>query len=167
LRKYSDELANGDKSDDKENIDDNDPTDPSVQDTGFGTDARLWTLHQRSAPRYHHYIQLPSDEVANGDSKENLDLESERDDSDDIVQDTGFGLQAKLFLQTKAAQHMSNQMKEKMIEIGGRGVGQGNGDYDTLSNTDWNDNRQIEDENDPDDPIVQDTGFGTQSRLWK
>lgn len=85
---------------------------------------------------------------------EDRDLESERDDDDAIVQDTGFGLDAKLFLQTKAAQQMSNQMKEKMIEIGGRGVGQGNGDYDTLSNTDWNDNRQIEDENDPDDPIV-------------
>jgi len=85
---------------------------------------------------------------------EDRDLENERDDDDAIVQDTGFGLDAKLFLQTKAAQQMTNQMKEKMIEIGGRGVGQGNGDYDTLSNTDWNDNRQIEDENDPDDPIV-------------
>jgi len=58
-------------------------------------------------------------------------------------------------------------MKEKMIEIGGRDNGQGNGDYDTLSNTDWNDNRQIDDENDPDDPVVQDTGFGTQAALWK
>ena len=96
---------------------------------------------------------------------EDRDLENERDDDDAIVQDTGFGLDAKLFLQTRAAQQMSNQMKEKMIEIGG--TGQGNGDYDTLSNTDWNDNRQIEDENDPDDPIVQDHGFGTDARLWK
>ena len=53
-------------------------------------------------------------------------------------------------------------MKEKIMEIG-----QGNGEYEGLSNTDWNDNRQIEDENDPDDPIVQDTGFGTQAALWK
>jgi len=60
--------------------------------------------------------------------------------------------------------HMTNQMKEKMIEIGGGE--QGNGDYDTLSNTDWNDNRQVEDENDDSDPLVQDSGFGTQARLW-
>jgi len=30
-------------------------------------------------------------------------------------------------------------MKEKMIEIGA--AGQGNGDYDTVANADWNDNR--------------------------
>jgi hypothetical protein len=105
---------------------------------------------------------MPSDEVANGDRKEDLQLENERDDEDAIVQDNGFGLQAKLFLQTEAATHMTNQMLEKMLEIG-----QGNGEYEGLSNTDWADNRQIEDENDPEDPIVQDTGFGTASRLWK
>jgi hypothetical protein len=39
---------------------------------------------------------------------EDRDLENERDDDDAIVQDTGFGLDAKLFLQTKAAQQMTN-----------------------------------------------------------
>lgn len=91
-------MANGDEKEDLENQNENDPNDQVVQDHGFGTDARLWTLHQRSAPRSHHnYLQLqayrPSDEVANGE-------------------------------------------------------------YEALSNTDWNDNRQVEDENDPDDPIV-------------
>lgn len=115
-------MANGDEKEDLENQNENDPNDQVVQDHGFGTDARLWTLHQRSAPRSHHnYLQLqayrPSDEVANGDVKDDLQLENERDDDDAIVQDHGFGLDAKLFLQTKAAHHMSNQMKEKIIEM--------------------------------------------------
>jgi len=119
-KKYSDELANGDADDDKENQKENDPSDPVIQDSGFGTDARLWALHQRASHN---------------------------------------------FLQTESFMQMSNQMKEKMIEIGA--AGQGNGDYDTLSNTDWNDNRQVEDDNDEDDPSVQDTGFGTDAYMWK
>ena len=51
-RKYSDEVANGDSSDDKQREDENDPADPVVQDHGFGTDARLWTLHQRRSNAY-------------------------------------------------------------------------------------------------------------------
>jgi hypothetical protein len=146
--KYSNELANGDVADDKEVIDDNDPSDPSIQDTGFGTDARLWTLAQK---RHQHHLRHKkySDELANGDvtdDKENID---DNDPSDPSVQDTGFGSDARLwtlhqrashnYLQTESFNMMSNQMKEKMIEIGAEG--QGNGDYDTLSNTDWNDNR--------------------------
>ena len=91
-----------------------------------------------------------------------MQVENERDDDDAVVQDNGFGLNAKLFLQTDAAVHMTNQMKKKILELS-----QGNGDYEALSNTDRFDDRQLEDENDPEDPIVQDTGFGTASGLWK
>ena len=47
LVKPSDEVANGDEKEDLENQSENDPSDPVVQDHGFGTDARLWTLNQR------------------------------------------------------------------------------------------------------------------------
>ena len=107
-KKYSDELANGDKSDDKENIDDNDPVDPSVQDTGFGTDARLWTLAQK---RHQHKKQHKShskkysDEVANGDKSDDKENIDDNDPVDPSVQDTGFGTDARLWTLHQRASH--------------------------------------------------------------
>jgi len=105
-KKPSDEVANGDEKEDLENQHENDPTDPVVQDHGFGTDARLWTLSQK---RHHH--GKPSDEVANGDEKEDLENQHENDPNDPIVQDHGFGTDARLWTLNQRRAYSQAQKK--------------------------------------------------------
>ena len=98
----SNEVANGDKDDDKELQDEGDPKDDIVDDNGF---VRQWDSQQRSLGpggkklkgeyKYLQLNELPSNEVANGDSSENKQLEDEDDANDDIVDDNGFTNQYK------------------------------------------------------------------------
>jgi len=94
MQRYSDELANGDKSDDKQLEDVRNPKWDVADDVGF---VNQWkALNQKKS---HSLVQTfdeegsPSDEVANGDESENKQLEDEDDGNDDIVDDNGFSHQ--------------------------------------------------------------------------
>jgi hypothetical protein len=92
LAKPSDEVANGDKDDDKEIEDVTDPNDVIVDDNGF---VRQFALKSDIKPVFAVQLDqeisvLPSDEVANGDANENRDLEDVNDPNDNIVDDNGF-----------------------------------------------------------------------------
>ena len=148
--KYSDELANGDHNDDGENQSENDPKDDIVQDTGFGTDARLWTLHQRQARSHaqkHHLKHNPkySDELANGDANDDGENQSENDPKDDIVQDTGFGSDARLWTlhQKKAHSYAQKHHQHQNKKYS-----------DELANGDAADDKEDYNENDPKDHTV-------------
>lgn len=116
----SNEIANGDKDDDKELQDEGDPKDDIVDDNGF---VRQWDSQQRSLgpggkklKGEYKYLQLnelelPSDEVANGDSSENKQLEDEDDSQDDIVDDNGFTNQYKLQLAASKKAHKKHHHK--------------------------------------------------------
>lgn len=56
-------------------------------------------------------LELPSDEVANGDSSENKQLEDEDDSQDDIVDDNGFTNQYKLQLAASKKAHKKHHHK--------------------------------------------------------
>jgi hypothetical protein len=155
-KKYSDELANGDVADDKEDVDENDPADPFVQDTGFGTDARLWNLAQKRRQHKKHAMnhrqnkhKKYSNELANGDAADDKEDIDENDPADPFIQDTGFGTDARLW--TLAQKRHHNKHKKYS---------------DELANGDVDDDKENQDENDPSDPVVQDHGFGTDARLW-
>jgi hypothetical protein len=111
-------------------------------------------------PAYNSEIAGPySNQIANGDRSDDKQLENERDVDDDIVQDNGFGLQAKLFMGT-SQNNMKLHKKKKHHR-------HHNPKYsDELANGDHHDDGEVQSENDPKDDIVQDTGFGTDARLW-
>ena len=83
----------------------------------------------------------PSDEVANGDVKEDLEVEKENDGEDYVVQDNGFAA------------------RMNWVQLGF--------DFDSpsdeVANGDVKENLEIEDERDPDDLVVQDHGFAARS----
>jgi len=97
-----DEVANGDRDEDKELEDEDDPNDVIADDNGFvnqfkgkggnfvGTNADMRIRHRARFP-----FEKPSDEVANGDRDEDRQVEDEDDPNDDIVDDNGFVNQYK------------------------------------------------------------------------
>ena len=100
-------------------------------------------------------MDLPSNEVANGDKMDDLDLQHEGDHNDDIVEDTGFSgsrghvIRARTHAQTgsRALHHQkkSHRSKDKPS--------------DEVANGDSSEDKQVEHEGDHDDDIVEDTGF--------
>jgi hypothetical protein len=90
--KPSNEVANGDKMEDLDLESERDGKDDIVADTGFAYRSS-WAQMPRNQRKLYEYIQTsarPSDEVANGDAMEDLEVENEKDDEDEIVQDFGF-----------------------------------------------------------------------------
>ena len=83
----------------------------------------------------------PSDEVANGDVKEDLELEDERDVNDDVVQDNGFAVRSSW------VQLSDNVGKKEEPTDDARYSEQ-------LSNGDSKDDLELEDERDDEDYIV-------------
>ena len=87
MKRESDELANGDKADDKEVLEEWDVEDDVVEDSGFvhkwlqtGSDIRMGNGYSVT-----HY----SDELANGDSADNKDIHEDEDMNDDVVDING------------------------------------------------------------------------------
>jgi hypothetical protein len=107
-RKESDWLANGDEKDDLENQSElGDARDPVVMDNGFGLSAGNWADNSWKANHYkgslNDFVQTDSqmkirkesDWLANGDDKDDLEVQSELGDArDPVVMDNGFGLSA-------------------------------------------------------------------------
>lgn len=96
----SNEVANGDKSEDKELEDQDDVNDDIADNNGFvnqfkntgdiaqvrrSSRMNLNQMRMRTRAR-----DLPSNEVANGDVSENKELEDQDDVNDDIGDDNGF-----------------------------------------------------------------------------
>jgi hypothetical protein len=91
----SNEVANGDVSENKELEDQDDPEDKIVDNNGF---VNQWKRHgdiaQVRAVSFNQMRRsardLPSNEVANGDVSEDKELEDQDDPRDNIVDDNGF-----------------------------------------------------------------------------
>ena len=108
IRKESDWLANGDAKDDLEVQNEFDPEDPVVMDNGFGLSAGNWAENAWTANQYkgslNDFVQInsnlvtkirkESDWLANGDEKDDLEVQNEFDKEDPVVMDNGFGLSA-------------------------------------------------------------------------
>lgn len=87
----SNEICDGDKDDDKELEDENDPNDHIVDDNGFVNQfkgARVQLGAQTNMKSKIH--EKPSNELCDGDSADDKELEDENDPNDDIVDDNGF-----------------------------------------------------------------------------
>lgn len=141
--KPSDELCDGDKDDDRELEDENDPNDPIADDNGF--------VKQFKGAR----VQLadkPSDELCDGDSADDKELEDENDPNDVIADDNGFVRQWAVQLGSKV--HLKNHLKNKTLLQ--------EKPSNELCDGDSADDKELEDENDPEDPIVDDNGFVRQ-----
>ena len=79
----SNEVANGDRMEDRDLEDERDDDDAIVQDHGFAARSS-WAVQTG------YEVEKPSDEFANGDRDDDRELEDERDPEDAIVQDNGF-----------------------------------------------------------------------------
>jgi hypothetical protein len=142
-RNPSDEVANGDRMDDLELENERDGDDSIIQDHGFASRSS-WVQMPRHHRRHQNFIQTsvnPSDEVANGDVKEDLEVEDERDNEDGIVQDVGFAARSSWV-------QLRNEFKAPSDEV---------------ANGDVKEDLEVEDERDPEDEIIQDVGFAARS----
>jgi len=91
-------------------------------------------------------MERPSDELCDGDRDDDRQLEDEGDAEDDIVDDNGF------VKQWDATQRELTQIKSVVREL----------PSDETANGDVSDNKQLEDEGDAEDDIVDDNGFVKQ-----
>jgi hypothetical protein len=150
-RKPSDEVANGDEKEDLEVENERDVNDDIVQDVGFAP-RMSWAMAQRRARQFKQ-SRKPSDEVANGDEKEDLEVENERDVNDDIVQDVGFAPRMSWAMAQKRARHPRNNeyLQIKVLPS------------DEVANGDEKEDLEVEDERDQEDYVVQDVGFAARS----
>jgi hypothetical protein len=139
----SNEVANGDRDDDRQLEDERDGEDHIVADHGFASRSS-WA----QMPKHHRqksYVQLserPSEETANGDAKEDLEIEDERDGDDWIVQDHGFASRASWV-------QLSDDESVRPSDL--------------VANGDEKEDLEVEDERDTNDDVVQDNGFAIRS----
>jgi hypothetical protein len=153
----SDEVANGDKAEDKQLEDEDDPEDDITDDNGF----------VNSFKSNRQYIQTsspPSDEVANGDRDEDRQLEDEEDPDDDIVDDNGFVNASKnnreLMQTSDNGNHDFDFGAEGTIKaMKHAGSGKVKRYSDQLANGDRDDDRDLEDESDRNDAIVDENFY--------
>ena len=80
LKKESEDLCDGDAADDKEIEDEWDPDDDVVDDTPYG---HLWVQTNSETAR-------ESEELCDGDAADDKEVEDENDEEDDVVDDSGF-----------------------------------------------------------------------------
>ena len=192
LDKPSDELCDGDSADDKELEDENDPNDPIVDDNGF---VRQWqvqlnskiNLRNKLKNKTKYEVTKPSDELCDGDSADDKELEDENDPNDDIVDDNGFVKQWLVQLNDKPSDELcdgdsaddkeledENDPYDDIVDDNGfvrqwqvqldskMNLGNQDKPSDELCDGDSADDKELEDENDPDDIIVDDNGFVKQ-----
>ena len=143
----SNEVANGDRDEDRQLESERDGDDDVVQDHGFAVRSS-WA----QMPRHHrnrNYLQLSeepsdrySDQLSNGDVKDDLSLEDERDGEDYILQDNGFAIRSSWV-----------QLDATNTDIPSNEVANGDAKEDL----------EIEDERDTEDDVVQDNGFAVRS----
>lgn len=91
------------------------------------------------------HMKKESDEVCDGDSRDNKEIENENN-TDDFVEDHGFSRDAHNWVQTKTE---GKQKRES----------------DDLCDGDGKDNKEIENENNTDD-FVEDHGFSRDAHNW-
>lgn len=130
-KKESDDLANGDKDDDKEVESEGDPDDDIVDENGL-TQLRLQAGDER-------------EELCDGDNDDNRQLEDEADPEDDIADDNGF---VDAWRDDRSYIQVGNQLRIKEKK-----------ESDELCDGDKADDKELEDEADPEDCIVDDNGF--------
>jgi len=124
--------------------------DDIVQDHGFAARSS-WAQRKKKLAKLRGH-KKPSNEVANGDKNEDLDLEDERDPKDDIVADTGFASRSSWAAQKKHRALKKHAKAKKHRKPSNE-----------VANGDKNEDLDLEDERDPKDDIVADTGFASRS----
>ena len=158
---YSNELSNGDKSDDKQLQDVDNAKYDVADDVGF---TNVWknkgnvSQNKRRVLAQMRMRDLPSNEVANGDKSEDKELE-DQDDVDDIIADNnGFVNQWKNtgdIAQVSRSSRMNlNQMRMRARDLPSNEV----------ANGDKSEDKELEDQDDVDDIIADNNGFVNQ---WK
>jgi len=173
LRRESDELANGDKADDKEVLDEWDVDDDVVEDSGFvhkwlQTDSQIRMMddddldHTVRVYKAHLAKDISkdskggvrtSDHIANGDHHEDQDLEDERDVRDDVVDENFYTA-----MKNKKKQHL--RRRANFVQLGKYS--------DELANGDSADNRDIHEDEDMNDDVVDfngatNAGYGSRN----
>ena len=144
LQKESEELCDGDAKDDQEIENETDPNDKVVDDYGF---ARNWVQIKAD-------VRKESDEIADGDSADDRELEDENDPEDPIVQDHGF--RAGIY----------NYNMANYVQLADRPIDNQHLLYevtkysDTIANGDESDDKELHEEEDPKDPVVDINGSG-------
>ena len=144
LQRPSDEIADGDSADDKELEDVNDPEDIIADDTGFG---RNWVQLKSQ-------VRKESDEIADGDAADDKEIEDETDPEDPVVDDHGFVRNYKYL------------MTESVIARNGRPIDnqhlmyQVNRYSEEIANGDSADDKDLHEEEDVNDAVVDINGSG-------
>lgn len=106
-----------------------------------------------------HKKDKPSNEICDGDSADDKELEKEADKSDDIVEDTGFSgsrghtIRAQLARKSLAQRKRRGDPKNMWWYDGNRKYS------DELANGDVSDDKELQDVHDAQDDIVEDHGF--------
>lgn len=140
--KYSDQLANGDADDNKELEDEDDPHDIIVDDDGF---VNQWQHDPKKLAEWARAHHVSTQQAAQLLAKKQQMLAQQKSQQEALAQ-----------AEAKAqAEHQA-----EMAAIWDRTVKYS----DTLANGDADDDRELEDEDDPDDFIADDDGFVNQ---WK
>ena len=110
-KRHSDEVANGDPTDDKEVEDVKDVNDDIGDDHGFRATVNWPKAGLAQKHHHHHHVNQPrppaqsfvslgkeSDWIANADAADDKEVESEMgDEEDEIVSDTGFALSSGIW----------------------------------------------------------------------
>merc|ERR1711881_509185 len=114
------------------------------------------------------YIRKESDWLANGDAKDDLEVQSELGDpSDPVVMDNGFGLASGNWADNSwKANHYKGSLND-FVQLNAEHKIKSKKESDWISNADQADDKECESElGDGSDEIVTDNGFALASGNW-
>jgi hypothetical protein len=103
--------------------------------------------------------EKPSNEICDGDSADDKELEKEADKSDDIVEDTGFSGSRGHTIRAQLARKSLAQRKRREAPYKGWFNEPDRRYSDGLANGDVSDDKELQDVHDAQDDIVEDHGF--------
>jgi hypothetical protein len=113
-------------------------------------------------------IKKESDWLANGDAKDDLEVQSELGDaSDPVVMDNGFGLASGNWADNSwKANHYKGSLND-FVQLSAEHKIKSKKESDWISNADRDDDKELESElGDGSDEIVTDNGFALASGNW-
>lgn len=155
-QKESDELCDGDSADDKEVESETDKADDIVDDHGFGTNSKLWAgVQTKVEEKSVAQLKKESEELCDGDSADDKETEDEFDPEDGVVDDHGFG---RNWVQLGSTIRMTHHHKKPHNLKNLQSKYDVTAYSDELANGDSADNRDIHEEEDMNDDVVDFNG---------
>jgi len=116
------------------------------------------------------FVKKESDWLANGDAKDDLEVQSELGDAEDpVVMDNGFGLASGNWADNswKANQYKGSLNDFVQLSAEHKNKVKSKKESDWISNADADDDKELESElGDGSDEIVTDNGFALASGNW-